>query len=84
MRAMTRQEYGHLAAFAYAPKYKTRMRELKQPVLLVPFDDGLAKETAAAATDFPQAQVSAKVYPANVLSSGAADLGQTFRDFLDH
>ncbi|WP_091737461.1 alpha/beta fold hydrolase [Phenylobacterium immobile] len=39
LRGITRQEYGHAAAYEYGPRFKTRLLGLTQPVLLLVIDD---------------------------------------------
>ncbi|MCB2106060.1 MAG: alpha/beta hydrolase [Rhodobacteraceae bacterium] len=39
LRGMTRHEFGHAAAFEYGPRFKKRMLEITQPVLLFVVDD---------------------------------------------
>lgn len=39
VRNLTRHEFGHAAAFEYGPRFKKRMLELTQPVMLLVVDD---------------------------------------------
>jgi pimeloyl-ACP methyl ester carboxylesterase len=39
LRATTRREFGHKAAYEYGPRFKTRLPQLTQPVLLLVIDD---------------------------------------------
>ena len=57
LRAITRQEFGHEAAFRYTPRFAARLGEVTQPVLLVPLDDGLARATREAQPLFTKARV---------------------------
>jgi hypothetical protein len=64
LRSMTRQEYGHAAAFHYAAHFAARMAEVQQPVLLLPMDDGLAAPTRDAVAHFPFARVESETFAA--------------------
>jgi pimeloyl-ACP methyl ester carboxylesterase len=62
LRGITRQEFGHEAAFRYTPRFKARLAEIKQPVLLLPMDDGLAADTRAAASLIANGRVTPVTY----------------------
>lgn len=81
LRSMTRQEFGHEAAFRYAPKFKARIGLVKQPVLLLPIDDGLAEDTRNAAPLFQHAQVTPGVFPGGVFFTDPEGLARALTNF---
>ena len=62
LRPQTRQEYGHEAAYRYAPRFAERLAGIPQPVLLLPMDDGLAQATRDAAKFFSQVKVEPETF----------------------
>ena len=64
LRGLTRQEFGHEAAFRYAPRFAARMALVQQPVLLLPMDDGLAQATRDAAVHFAHSRVATQTFSA--------------------
>ena len=54
---LTRREYGHQAAFAYAATVTTRLPLISQPVLLLAMNDGIGGPTKDSARFFQHAQL---------------------------
>jgi len=98
MGATTRQEYGHAAAYEYGPRFKERLLQITQPVLLLVIDDPADRpfyETTKTAADMsrqlkPMLTKSKKV---EILEGGfhddaffarAEDIADGFRKFVDN
>ncbi len=87
LRGLTRQEFGHEAAFRYAPRFAARLALIQQPVLLLPLDDGLAQATRDAATRFKNVHVTPETFAAGGFftqtAAIAAVMNQFCRDVLN-
>lgn len=85
MRSITRQEFGHEAAFRYTPRFPDRMSKVTQPVLLLVLDDGLAQETRDAKSFFTKtkATVVDHGFDAGAFFNRAGDVADALRKFQD-
>jgi pimeloyl-ACP methyl ester carboxylesterase len=85
LRPITRQEFGHEAAYRYTPVFAARMASVTQPVLLVPLDDGLAAATRAAPALFLKttAKVTARDFPRGAFFTEPDAVADALRAFAD-
>jgi hypothetical protein len=85
LRPITRQEYGHEAAFRYTPRFAARLAEVTQPVLLVPLDDGLARATREAQPLFSKtrARVTARDFSRGAFFTEPGAVADALRAFAD-
>lgn len=95
MRAHVRQEFGHAAAFEYTPRFKKRLAQLTQPVMLFvaddPTDEYRSGETAASTSRRAMSMMTrAKSvslfedgFQNNAFYVRAADVAAGFRRFAD-
>ena len=81
LRPMTRQEYGHEAAFNYEPKFVARMALVTQPVLLVPLDDGLAQPTRDAKDWFAHATLIDQTFRNGAFFTQTAEVAKVLVEF---
>lgn len=81
LRGLTRQEFGHEAAFRYAPRFAARLALIQQPVLLLPLDDGLAQATRDAATRFKNVHVTPQTYAAGGFFTQTAAIAAVMNQF---
>ncbi len=81
MRPITRQEYGHEAAFVNVPQFVQRMGQIKQTVLLVPMDDGLANDTRNAKTRFAHVSVNDETFEGGGFFTQAPAIAKVLNDF---
>jgi pimeloyl-ACP methyl ester carboxylesterase len=81
LRGLTRQEFGHEAAFRYAPRFAARLALIQQPVLLLPLDDGLAQATRDAATRFKNVHVTPQTYAAGGFFTQTAAIADVMNQF---
>ena len=85
LRPITRQEYGHEAAFRHTPVFAARLGEVTQPVLLVPLDDGLARATREARSLFRKtsASVTARDFSRGAFFTEPEAVAEALRSFTD-
>lgn len=84
LRPLTKREYGHDAAYAWAAKLRERAPLVTQPVLLVALNDGIREPTLESQqlfkkpslADFPNLKEGAYF-------SAAPEIGAALRKFLD-
>ncbi len=84
LRPLTKREYGHDAAFAWAAKLRDRAPLVTQPVLLVALNDGIRESTLESQVlfkkptlaDFPNLKEGAYF-------TAAPEIGASLRKFLD-
>ncbi len=85
LRPITRQEFGHAAAFDYTPGFAAKLGAVTQPVLLVPLDDGLARATREARPLFLKttASVTARDFSRTAFFTEPEAIAAALRAFLD-
>ena len=85
LRPITRQEYGHEAAFRYTPGFAARLGAVTQPVLLVPLEDGLASATRQAQSLFRknQAKVTPRDFSRGAFFTEPEAVADALRSFVD-
>ena len=84
LRPVKKQEFGHAAAFEHAPRCVQRMGEIKQPVMLVVLDDGLAQATRDAKKYFKTpVTIADDNYGYGAYFNRAKDVADAVRRFQD-
>ena len=95
IRNLTRHEFGHAAAFEYGPRFKKRMLELTQPVMLLVVDDPLdnyqggktalstSNEVKPLMTKAKSVTVVDEKFHNNSFYVRAKDMADAFRRFQD-
>jgi pimeloyl-ACP methyl ester carboxylesterase len=95
LRGTTRNEFGHAAAFEYGPRFKKRMLEIAQPVLLLPIDDPIdsyqggktslstSREVKPLMTKAKSVEIAENDFRNNAFYRRAKDVADVFRKFAD-
>ena len=84
LRPMTRREFGHDAAFAYALTAKDRIPKITQKAMLLAIDDGIREPTLDSKPLFKDATVvDLPQYHEGVFFTDPAAIGVALRKFLD-
>jgi pimeloyl-ACP methyl ester carboxylesterase len=95
LRHTTRHEFGHAAAFEYGPRFKVRLLEISQPVLLFPIDDPVdayqggktslstSREVKPLMRKAKYVDIAENDFHNNAFYRRAKDVAETFRRFLD-
>lgn len=95
IRNLTRHEFGHAAAFEYGPRFKKRMLELTQPIMLLVVDDprdnyqggktalSTSNEVKPLMTKAKSVTIVDEKFHNNSFYVRAADMANAFRKFQD-
>lgn len=76
MRANVRQEFGHAAAYEYNPRFRARLVELTQPVMLLVIDDPVDRYQSGQTA----AEVSRRLIPMLTKARSAVLFDENFRN----
>ena len=83
-RPLTRREYGHQAAFAYAAKVRERLPLITQPVVLMAVNDGIGQPTKDSQPFFKHAiLLDLPQFAEGAFYSRTAEIARIVRDQLD-
>lgn len=95
LRATTRHEYGHAAAYEYGPRFKARLLQLTQPVLMLVIDDpvdeyqsgktaaDMSRQLKPLLTKSPDVEILENNFHNDAFYARAKDVADGFRRFVD-